>query len=68
MKPYQDRVVEEKRELDAKRDNLRAFLATDACACLPTREQMRLKQQFWVMTQYSEILGQRIEAFGKEEP
>lgn len=63
MQPYQQRVVDEKAELDAKREKLGAFKNTDAFAALPWQEQERLNTQAHIMTMYSAVLGERIHAF-----
>jgi hypothetical protein len=64
MAPHQQRVVDEKTELDDKRDKLRAFIDGNAIfAGLPNDEQERLVRQHSCMTEYSEILGERIAAF-----
>lgn len=63
MQPHQQRVVDEKAELDAKREKLGAFKNTDAFAALPWQEQERLNTQAHVMTMYSAVLGERIRAF-----
>lgn len=64
MKAFQERVVEEKKQLDDKIDKLRFFIhANDTYAELPQAEQMRLVYQLDVMTRYSTILMERIENF-----
>jgi hypothetical protein len=63
MKPHQQRVVEEKAELDAKMEKLGAFLGTPAYAGLSEAERSRLRSQALFMVGYSVILGERIEAF-----
>ena len=63
MKPYQQRVVDEKAELDSKLDKLNAFFPTDLFAQLKPNEQERLYLQASVMQKYSNILGERIEDF-----
>ena len=63
LQPHQQRVVDEKAELDDKRENLRAFKNTDMFASLPWQEQERLNTQAHVMTMYSAVLGERISAF-----
>ena len=63
MAPHQQRVVDEKTELDAKREKLVAFGGTAIFASLPQEEQERLDRQASCMTEYSEILGERIAAF-----
>lgn len=62
--PHQQRVVDEKEELDAKRSKLGDFIASSPIfANLPSDERGRLVAQFRVMTEYSVILRDRIEAF-----
>ena len=63
MQDFQKRVVDEKTELDAKRDKLGAGKNTDAFARLPWQEQERLNTQAHIMTMYSAVLGERIAAF-----
>jgi hypothetical protein len=63
MKPHQLRVVEEKKELDEKRDKLFDFIGTDTFNSLPGAEQERLKEQRKIMADYSNILEERIGAF-----
>lgn len=63
MQDYQLRVIEEKAELDAKREKLGAFKNTDAFARLPWQEQERMNTQAHLMTMYSAVLGERIAAF-----
>lgn len=66
MAPHQERVVQEKRELDEKLSKLSAFLVSDLYHTLPAEERDRLTRQHNVMTQYSQILGERIAAFPAE--
>ncbi len=63
MQPHQQRVIDEKSELDAKREKLTAFTFTDTFEALPADERSRLNRQHSVMTEYSAILGERIAAF-----
>jgi hypothetical protein len=64
MQPHQQRVVEEKKELDGKLDRLIAFIdANPAFGVLYGDERKRLNLQVQVMTEYSSILSQRIAAF-----
>lgn len=66
MEPYQQRVIEEKQELDAKREKLAAFIASDTFKTMKDwQEASRLKAQAIVMKQYSDILEARIKAFSK---
>ena len=61
MEDYQQRVADEKAELDVKLEKLRTFLAKDVE--IASDELTRLKRQEEVMTEYSKILGERIESF-----
>lgn len=64
LKPYQQRVVEEKEELDEKATALSNFIGFSVeFEDLDPAEQERLKEQNDIMWQYSEILGARIAAF-----
>jgi hypothetical protein len=63
MQSHQQRVVDEKRELDEKREKLGLFKNTDIFASLPWQEQERLNTQAHIMTMYSAILGERISNF-----
>lgn len=65
MQPHQQRVVDEKLELDKKAHALSDFIGNSPIfETLDIAEQERLKEQNDVMWQYSEILGARIKAFG----
>ncbi len=61
--PFQQRVVNEKTELDEKLSSLSLFLVTPTYESLPPNERIRLGRQREVMTTYSDILGERIKAF-----
>lgn len=66
MKPHQQRVIDEKTELDAKRIKLEGFINEGVGAIfvtLPVEEQDRLNRQLTSMNDYSLILGERIAAF-----
>lgn len=63
LMPHQQRVVDEKTELDAKRERLLSFLNTDTFRGLDQAEKDRLRTQHAVMGLYSDILHQRISAF-----
>lgn len=63
LAPHQQRVVDEKAELDDRRAKLDAFYATPIFHGLSEAEQQRLQRQGLAMTTYSEILGERIAAF-----
>ena len=63
LKPHQQRVVDEKTDLDDKRSKLAAFMYQELFLSLPKDEQSRLERQFHIMTDYSNVLKERIEAF-----
>lgn len=63
LQPHQQRVVEEKAELDDKIEKLTAFIAGGLFKTLPSDECSRLTRQRVAMLDYSRILGARIEAF-----
>jgi hypothetical protein len=63
MQPHQERVVEEKKELDSKRDKLTEFIKGKLFDSLPSDEQERLIRQFRIMEQYSDVLAERIVHF-----
>lgn len=64
MQPHQQRVVDEKTELDKKATALSNFIGLSPIfEKLDPAEQERLREQNDVMWQYSEILGARITAF-----
>ena len=64
MQPYQQRVVDEKSELDEKSTKLGEFIESSPIfSGLPDDEKERLVRQKSCMSEYSEILGERIAAF-----
>jgi hypothetical protein len=64
MEPHQQRVVDEKVDLDKKAVALSQFIGhSPIFETLDSAEQWLLKEQNDVMWQYSEILGARISAF-----
>ena len=63
MQPHQQRVINEKIELDKNREKLRKFLYTDVYANLNDGERGSLQAQYIVMGHYSDILQMRIEGF-----
>jgi hypothetical protein len=71
MQPHQQRVVDEKAELDTKIAALAGFIATfdkpmSKFAMLPEPERHRMYAQHRVMVEYSAILGERIAAFPQD--
>jgi hypothetical protein len=64
MLPHQQRVIDEKKTLDANATKLGAFIASNPTfKNLDVEEQDRLKLQSYLMGQLSAVLGQRIAAF-----
>lgn len=63
MQPHQQRVVDEKSDLDLKRDKLTEFLKGDFSKTLPADEQERLNRQLGIMEMYSDVLAERIVYF-----
>ena len=64
MKDFQQRVIDEKIELDEKLVKLKWFLGgSTVVSSLPEEEQARLRIQVLVMTIYSDTLGARIKEF-----
>ena len=63
MQDYQQRVVDEKTALDEKISKLRVFIDSEIHQNLPEKERIRLGRQLFHMRRYSEILGERIDAF-----
>jgi hypothetical protein len=69
LAPHQLRVIDEKAELDARIEKLSTFIGDigsfgPVFQTLPDAERMRLYAQYRVMREYSDILGERIAAFG----
>lgn len=60
---WQSRVIEEKAELDKKLEKLRAFFGTLEYSKLERQDQMLLIEQRTAMTDYSNILRDRIARF-----
>jgi hypothetical protein len=64
MRPHEQRVVEEKQQLDNRLEALGLFITTSPLfGQLPEAERMRLTAQRRLMQGYSDILGHRIDAF-----
>lgn len=63
LEAYQQRVVDEKQELDSKLDKLRAFLKTDTALGMPFLDRNLMVEQERVMTKYSDVLAERINRF-----
>ena len=63
LPPYQQRVIQERNELDWRICNLVAFFASVRFALLPEEDRNLLKRQADVMAEYSHILSDRIASF-----
>lgn len=63
MQPYQQRVVQEKKDLDDKCEKLDSFLASTPFDQISLAERNLLRTQLMVMALYSEVLDQRIALF-----
>jgi len=63
LQPWQQRIIAEKDELDAKVKKLVAFLRSDAFTVINSAERERLQEQVMLMLAYSHTLGERIAAF-----
>lgn len=63
--PHQQRVVDEKAELDTKIEKLTAFIQPSNAIFqgLPNAEAGRLVYQLSIMDEYSRVLAERIAAF-----
>ena len=66
MLEHQQRVVIEKEELDTRANALSDFIGNNPLFLkVEAEEQERMKEQCETMWELSEILGKRIEYFGK---
>lgn len=63
MQPHQQRVVDEKEELDGRIVRLDQFIEGDLFKSLPSDEQDRLVKQLRIMYEYLAVLGERVAAF-----
>jgi uncharacterized protein len=63
LQPWQEMVVAEKAELDARIVLLRLFFASPEWAKTDSNERARLMRQEAHMLDYSEVLGERIMVF-----
>jgi len=63
IQPHQQRVVDEKEQLDIKIDALKVFFSNPIFLGLDEVEQDRLHCQYQIMKAYSAILASRIKAF-----
>jgi hypothetical protein len=64
MEPHQQRVIDERRDLDDKLSKLNAFMSENAIFDgLPEEDRRLMRLQGHAMAQYSGILAARIERF-----
>jgi hypothetical protein len=63
MEPYQERVIQEKKELDEKIAKLEALLNSHLWWELPILELDRMRRQQRHMRDYATVLGERIATF-----
>ncbi len=63
LQPHQQRVVDEKIELDGKLIKLSSFFGSAIFVALTKEEQARLYRQNTYMRLYSDVLSERIAAF-----
>jgi hypothetical protein len=63
LPPHQQRVIEERQELENRRQKLSAFFGTQMFESLNPAEKERMKRQHDMMEGYSTVLGERIAAF-----
>ncbi|MCA7945580.1 crAss001_48 related protein [Burkholderia vietnamiensis] len=68
LAPHQQRVVDERAELDERLKKLIQFSGGPVFAGLPEEERFRLNAQMQAMALYSVILGDRIAAFQAPAP
>lgn len=66
MEAFQERVIDEKLEVDTRLSALNKFRASKQHATLPEAEQQRLYRQKLAMENYSSVLSERINAFTTE--
>lgn len=63
LQPHQLRVVAERDDLNRRVESLRAFIRSDTFKAVERDERRRLIRQEVVMTEFAEILSERIAAF-----
>jgi hypothetical protein len=66
MLDYQQRVVDEKIQLDERLEKLREFMKGNFFKKVKEEEQKRMMRQEASMDIYSDVLGERIAAFSQE--
>lgn len=68
LEPFQQRVLDEKKDLDDKRAKLASFMDGALFETLPEEERLRLGRQSYAMMLYSEVLYERIRALAQPIP
>jgi len=63
MTDWQQRVIDEKDELDAKLLKLRAFIGSPSWLMMEVADRWLLEKQLTFMNEYFAVLQQRIERF-----
>lgn len=64
IQPHQQRVIDERDDLDTKIDSLSTFIQTNIIYNnLPIDERQRLTRQVVLMRKYSQVLSERIASF-----
>ena len=63
LQPHQQRMLDEKAQLDERVSKLAAFVETPACHALDGSEQFDLHTQLGGMEEYQAALGRRIARF-----
>lgn len=63
LAPYQQRVVDEKKDLDEKIEKIESFTGGEIFKSMPIRDRELLVEQRDHMLSYSRVLGARISRF-----
>ena len=63
MEAWQERVIAERQDLDVKIVKLSTFIGSPSFVALPGMDQRLLREQRGAMSEYSDILQQRIDRF-----
>ena len=66
MQPHEQRVMDEKAELDARLERLRAFMAGQTFRSIDNLQRDLMARQAAYMSAYSQTLGERIATFVKD--
>ncbi len=67
MEPFQQRVIDEKTELDARIKKLAVFLNSPMCFTLEPDDLVLIRQQYGLMVEYSNLLLKRMSRFKLSE-